>query len=140
MDGRADGAGPGGQASAAEPAGGGGGGKTWIADEVVSIIAQIAAEQVEGVHQLGESNLRSMLPKLGRHRGVESEVGLKEAAIDIEVVVTFGYPIWQVADTIREQVIESVEHMTRRRVVEVNIHIVDVHVPKVAARPSRRVQ
>ncbi|MGM0574742.1 MAG: Asp23/Gls24 family envelope stress response protein [Myxococcota bacterium] len=115
-------------------------GKTWIADEVISVIARITAEQVDGVHQLGESSLRSMLPRSSRHWGVASEVGLKEAAIDVEVVVEFGYPIWQVADTMRREVIDTIEHMTGRRVVEVNISVVDVHVPKVEHHPRRRVQ
>lgn len=115
-------------------------GKTYIADEVVSIIARIAAEQVEGVHQIGDSNLRGMIARMGRTKGVESEVGLKEAAVDIEVVVQFGYPIRQVAQTLRSQIIESVEFMTGRKVVEVNIHVVDVYIPKVEKRTKRQLE
>lgn len=113
-------------------------GRTQIADHVISVIARYAAEEVDGVHRLGESNLRSMLPRRGRHWGVESEVGLKEAAVDIEVIVEFGYPIWQVADTMRQQVIESIEEMTGRHVLEVNISIVDVHVPRLEQKPQQR--
>ena len=105
-------------------------GKTFIADEVVSVIARIAAEQVEGVHQLGDSNLRGVFSRLGRHGGIESEVGLKEAAIDVDVVVEYGVPITKVARVLRRQIIDTVEYMTGRNVVEVNINVVDVHVPK----------
>ena len=105
-------------------------GKTFIADEVVSVIARIAAEQVEGVHQLGDSNLRGVFSRLGRHGGIESEVGFKEAAIDVDVVVEYGFPITKVASVLRKQIIDTVEYMTGRNVVEVNINVVDVHVPK----------
>lgn len=115
-------------------------GKTYIADEVISIIARIAAEQVEGVHQIGDSNLRGMIARLGRSKGVESEVGLKEAAVDIEVVVEYGYPIKQVAETLRNQIIENVEIMTGRKVIEVNVHVVDVYIPKVEKRTKRQLE
>ena len=115
-------------------------GKTYIADEVISIIARIAAEQVEGVHQIGDSNLRGMIARLGRSKGVESEVGLKEAAVDIEVVVEYGYPIRQVAETLRTQIIDNVELMTGRKVIEVNVHVVDVYIPKVEKRTKRQLE
>ena len=115
-------------------------GKTYIADEVVSVIARLAAEQVEGVHHLGESSLKGMIARMGRTRGIESEVGLTEAAVDIEVVVKFGYPIKQVAEVLRSQVIDSVEFMTGRKVVEVNIYVVDVHIPKVEKRTKRQLE
>ena len=115
-------------------------GKTYIADDVVSIIARIAAEQVEGVHQIGESNLRGMIARLGRSKGVESEVGLKEAAVDIEVVVEYGYPIKKVAQELRAQIIENVEYMTGRSVVEVNVHVVDVYIPKTEKQAKRQLE
>lgn len=114
-------------------------GKTFIADDVVSVIARIAAEQVEGIHQLGESSLRGMLG-LGRHHGIESEVGFKEAAVDIEVIVEYGYPIKEVAAKLRESVIESVEYMTGRQVIEVNVNVVDVYIPKLEKKSKRQVE
>ena len=115
-------------------------GKTFIADEVVSIIARIAAEQVEGVHQLGDSNLRGVFSRFGRHGGIESEVGLKEAAVDVDIVVEYGFPIAKVASTLRKQIIEQVEYMSGRTVVEVNINVVDVHVPKSETRQKRKLE
>lgn len=113
-------------------------GKTFIADEVVSVIARIAAEQIEGVHQIGASSFRSLISRLGRRHGIESEVGNREAALDIDVVVEFGYPIREMARELRRAVIESVEHMTGRSVVEVNVNVVDVYVPKVEPRHRRQ--
>lgn len=128
------------------PQGGGGTaeprGKTHIADEVVSVIARIAAEEVDGVHQIGDSSLRGVFSRLGRHAGIESEVGFKEAAVDVDVIVEYGYPIHEVAETLRQQIIHNVEFMTGRHVVEVNVSVVDVHVPKVTVekKPARRLE
>lgn len=122
------------------PAGGNDGrGKTTISDEVVSVIARIAAEEVEGVHQIGSSSLRGVFSR-GRHVGVEAEVGLKEAAVDVDLIVTYGYPIPTIAETLRRQIIEQVEFMTGRRVVEVNVNVVDVHLPKAEASKAQRRQ
>lgn len=113
-------------------------GRTYIEDDVVSVIARYAAEQVPGVYQLGESSLRSLLSRFGRHHGVEAETGLKEAAADIEIVVEFNYPIREVTEVVREQVVDAVEEMTGRKVVEVNIFVVDIHVPRSTASRRRR--
>lgn len=115
-------------------------GKTYISDEVVSVIARMAAEQVEGIHSLGEPSLRNLISRLGRHHGVEAEVGMKEAAVDVDVVVEFGYPIKDVAQTLRRHVIDTVEQMTGRRVVEVDVHVVDVFIPKPERRTRRNLE
>jgi uncharacterized alkaline shock family protein YloU len=102
-------------------------GKTFIADEVVSIIARHAAEGIDGIHRIGQSSFRSLFSRMGRHHGVESEVGMQEAAVDLEITVEFGYPIRELAGALRAHVIDAVEQMTGRRVVEVNISVMDVH-------------
>jgi len=112
-------------------------GQTFIDDEVVSVIARIAAEHVDGVHKLGASNLRGMISRLGRSAGVEAEVGLQEAAVDIEIVVEYGYPIRDVADELREAIIDTVEATTGRSVIEVNVYVVDVHLPEMRHRGRR---
>lgn len=113
-------------------------GKTFIEDDVISVIARSAAEQSPGVHQIGESSLRTMLSRFGRHHGVQAETGLEEAAADIEVIAEMGYSIRDMAEEIRERVIETVEAMTGRKVIEVNIFVVDIFVPRVAGRRPRR--
>jgi len=115
-------------------------GSTYIEDEVVSVIARIAAEQVPGIHKLGDSSLRRIVSRFGRHHGVDAEVGMKEAAVDIEVVIDFGHSIVEVAQELRERVIETVESMTGRRVVEVNVFVIDVHVPKIETRHRRQLE
>lgn len=115
-------------------------GKTFISDEVVSVIARLAAETTEGIYSIGQSNLRTLLSRLGRHHGIDSEVGMREAAVDVEVVVEFGYPIREVAQNLRETIIETVERMTGRTVVEVDISVVDVHVESRGSEKSTKRQ
>lgn len=115
-------------------------GHTYVDDDVVSVIARIAADGVEGVHKLGESKLRAIFSGSFRHAGVDAEVGMKEAAVDVEVVAEFGYPIREIARELRERIIEAVEYMAARRVVEVNVYVVDVHVGRVERRRSRELE
>jgi uncharacterized alkaline shock family protein YloU len=112
-------------------------GKTSIADGVVEKIAGIAAGEVPGINALGGGFTRTMgamrdrvpggRPSAGR--GVEVEVGEKQTAIDLQVVVEFGVSISDVAAEVRENVITAVERMTGLEVVEVNIAVNDVHLP-----------
>lgn len=115
-------------------------GRTFIDDEVVSVIARIAAENVEGVHKLGESTLRAMFSGTYRHSGVASEVGMKEAAVDVEIVAEFGYCIRTITQQLRREIIEAVERMANRKVVEVNVYVVDVHIGKVERRRHRELE
>jgi uncharacterized alkaline shock family protein YloU len=62
-------------------------------------------------------------------RGVKVEVGTRQAALDLDLVVEYGVPVPDVARDVRAHVIDAVERMTGLEVVEVNITIGDVHLP-----------
>ncbi|WP_327351503.1 Asp23/Gls24 family envelope stress response protein [Streptomyces sp. NBC_01304] len=112
-------------------------GKTTIADGVVEKMAGIAAREVPGIHALGGGftrtigSMRDRVPGGGASagRGVKVEVGEKQTAIDLQVVVEYGISITEVAAEVRENVIGAVERMTGLEVVEVNIAVNDVHLP-----------
>jgi len=112
-------------------------GRTTIADGVVEKTAGIAAREVPGINALGGGFTRTMgavrdrVPGGGPSagRGVKVEVGEKQTAIDLQVVVEYGVSITDVAAEVRENVIEAVERMTSLEVVEVNIAVNDVHLP-----------
>ncbi|WP_327359443.1 Asp23/Gls24 family envelope stress response protein [Streptomyces sp. NBC_01304] len=112
-------------------------GKTTIADGVVEKIAGIAAREVPGIHSLGGGFTRTIGAMRDRvpggrasvGRGVKVEVGEKQTAIDLQVVVEYGISITDIAAEVRENVIGAVERMTGLEVVEVNIAVNDVHLP-----------
>lgn len=97
-----------------------------IADDVVGVIAGIAAMEVEGVAGMAgglASNMVEMLGKKNLSKGVRVQVGEKECAIDIYIVVEYGVRIPDVAQRVQENVKQAVESMTGLNVVEVNIHV-----------------
>ncbi|MGW5614687.1 Asp23/Gls24 family envelope stress response protein [Streptomyces sp. NPDC003877] len=113
-------------------------GSTTIADPVVAKIAGMAAREVPEVHHLGGGVTRAIgavrqrVPGgtgSGVTRGVKVEVGERQAAVDLNVVVEYGAAIADTAADIRSNVINAVERMTGLEVVEVNIAVDDVHLP-----------
>jgi len=104
-----------------------------ITDEVVAIIAGIAAMEVPGVASMSGGIAGGIVEALGRKnlsKGVKVEVGEKEAAIDLYIIVEYGYRIPEIAWNIQERVKKSVENMTGLNVVEVNIHVQGVNIEK----------
>jgi uncharacterized alkaline shock family protein YloU len=112
-------------------------GQTTIADPVVTKVAGIAAREVDGVYQLGGGVARALgavtnrLPVGGAStsQGVSVEVGEKEAAVDLTVVVEYGESIPRVAQHIRENVVRRIEGITGLSVTEVNVVVNDLHLP-----------
>ncbi len=97
-----------------------------IADEVVKIIAGLAATEVQGVVGMSSGVVGGIAEMLGRKnmsKGVKVEVGEKEAAVDMFVVVEYGTRIPDVAARIQENVKKAIETMTGLIVVEVNVNV-----------------
>lgn len=110
-----------------------GSGSIKIADEVVAIIAGLAATEVEGVAGMSGGIAGGIAEILGRKnlsKGVKVEVGEKEAAVDIYVIVEFGVRIPDVALNIQQGVKQAIEGMTGLKVVEVNVHVQGVVFPQ----------
>lgn len=114
-------------------------GKTTIAASVVQKVAGIAAREISGVHSMGGGvsrafgAIRERIPGGGAGvsniAGVQVEVGEKQAAIDLDIVVEYGASIVELARAVRRNVITAVERMTGLEVIEVNIAVNDIHLP-----------
>lgn len=111
-------------------------GATHIADSVVSKIAALAAREVNGVVDLGGTAASAIGGVVGRIRGEEHstagvgvEVGERQAAIDMAMKGEYPMPLHEVADAVRENVIDRVESMTGLEVIEVNISVLDLAFP-----------
>ncbi|WP_067689978.1 Asp23/Gls24 family envelope stress response protein [Nocardia jejuensis] len=111
-------------------------GTTTISELVVQKIAGLAARNVRGVHDLGGGAarafgaIRDRIPGASASvgQGVSVEVGEKQAAVDLEIVVEYGVAIAELAKAIRRNVIAAIEQMTGLEVVEVNINVNDVYI------------
>lgn len=103
-----------------------------IADEVVSIIAGLAATEVEGIAGMSGGIAGGIAEMLGRKnfaKGVKVEVGEKEAAVDLFIIVKYGVRIPDIALAAQENVKQAIETMTGLSVVEVNVHVQGVGFP-----------
>lgn len=112
-------------------------GVTTINDVVVQKISALATREVSGVYDLGGGAarafgaIRERIPgaSASAGQGVSVEVGEKQTAVDLQIVVEYGVSITDLARSIRRNVIAAVEQMTGLEVVEVNINASDVHIP-----------
>jgi len=112
-------------------------GTTTISDSVVAKIAGIAAKEVPGVHDLGGAAERAVGGAISRitgggarATGVNVEVGQEEAAVDLSMIVDYGQPIPDVANQVRQNVINQIQSLTGLRVKEVNITVNDLFFPE----------
>ncbi|MFC5994876.1 Asp23/Gls24 family envelope stress response protein [Pseudonocardia hispaniensis] len=130
-------------------------GRTTIAATVVQKIAGIAAREISGVHAMGGGvsrafgAIRERIPGGGTGAanvaGVQVEVGEKQAAIDLDIIVEYGASIVELSRAVRRNVITAVERMTGLEVIEVNIAVNDIHLPsedveEAPATPTSRVE
>jgi len=124
-------------------------GKTTIADSVVAKIAGIAAREISGVHNMGSGAARTMgaiREKIGSSKstvaqGVNVEVGERQAAIDLDIVVEYGVPIVDLSKAVRDNVTQRVERMTGLEVTEVNVFVDDIYLEDEQQEPApERVQ
>jgi uncharacterized alkaline shock family protein YloU len=97
-----------------------------IADDVVKVVAGLAAMDIKGVAGMSGGFAGGIAELLGRKnlsKGIKVEVGEKEAAIDLSVIIDYGVRIPDVAAQIQESVKSAVERMTGLVVVEANVNV-----------------
>src|SRR5262245_64112197 len=129
-------------------------GKTKIEDVVVAKIADLAAREIPGVHDLTPLSTSKMLSGMasslasrvtGGSSGQPTQVvnvvvGEIEAAVDLGMSVDYGENIPQVADAVRSNIIGRVQAMTGLVVKEVNIDVTDLYFPGAVNQPKTQVQ
>lgn len=123
-------------------------GRTSIANVVVAKVVAIATREVDGVYDMGTGSarmigaVRQRVPgtRTSDTQGVAVEVGERQAAADLDLVVEYGVSIPDVAAAVRANVIGAVERICGLDVTEVNIGIDDVHLPGQDTDTSPRVQ
>jgi uncharacterized alkaline shock family protein YloU len=111
-----------------------------IASEVVKIIAGLAASEVKGVAGMSGGmvdGFAELLKKKSLAKGVKVEVGEKQCAIDLFLVIEYGSKIPDIAYQVQENVKRAVESMTGLDVVEVNVHIQGVELRNEETNESR---
>lgn len=122
-------------------------GNTIIQDTVVSKIAGIAAQEVEGIRMGGGSSqaVSGVLDTITGGRaggsqtsGVSVEVGQEEAAVDLTLTAAYGKSIPQLSEAVRRNVVNRVESLVGLRVTEVNITVSNIFFPEQEAEQQRQ--
>lgn len=108
-------------------------GEIRIADEVVGIIANLAAAEVEGVYGMTGSlagGLAEMIGKKNPSKGVKVQITDNTVYVDVHVNVKYGASIPEVASKVQANVKQSIETMTGLSVEVVNVYVDGIHFPK----------
>lgn len=107
--------------------------KIKISDEVIAIIAGIAASEVENLASMSGGFVDGIAGMLGRKnlgKGIKVEVKENDVFIDLSIVVQYGCKIHEVARNIQERVRSAVEEMTGMQVSAININVLGVSIGK----------
>ena len=123
-------------------------GSTSISDSVVSKIAGIASQEVDGV-RMGSGGSQAVSGIIGsitggssgsQTQGVSVEVGQEEAALDLTLTAEYGKSIPQLAEAVRRNVANRVESLVGLRVTEINITVSNIFFPQQEAEQERQRQ
>ena len=104
-----------------------------IADDVVAVIAGLAATEVEGVVSMAGNISHELMSKMGvkkLSKGVKVEVIGKSVKTDIAIVIEYGYNIPAVSQKVQEKVKTTIENMTGLNATDVNVRIAGVEMTK----------
>ena len=106
-------------------------GEVRIADEVVAIIAGLAATEVDGVDSMAGNITNELVGKLGMKnlsKGVKVDVTEEHVSVDLSLNIKYGYNIPDVSERVQDRVKSAIENMTELTVLDVNIRIAGVNI------------
>ena len=104
-------------------------GQVLIVDDVVAIIAGLAATETEGVEAMAGNITNELVAKLGMKnlsKGVKVKVTEEGVYVDLTLVLKYGYNIPDVSAKVQDKVKSEIESMTGLNVLEVNIRVASV--------------
>lgn len=111
-------------------------GEVKIADDVVAIIAGLAAADVKGVASLSGNATREVIGKLGI-KGLGKSIRLTvedgEVHVWLKVNIRYGYNIPETSEKVQDRVADAIETMTGLNVSEVNVRVNSVVMDKAQA-------
>ena len=105
-------------------------GAVQIADDVVAMIASLAATEVEGVGAMVGNITNELMSKVGMKKltkGVKVEILEQVLSVDLAITMEYGYNIPQTCQAVQNKVKASIENMTGLEVSDVNIRIAGVN-------------
>jgi uncharacterized alkaline shock family protein YloU len=104
-------------------------GEVKIAEEVVAIVAGLAATEVDGVSSMAGNITNEIVSRLGMRnlsKGIEIEVENDEIKVSVAINIAYGYNIPDVSAKVQDKISSAIENMTGLHVAEVNVKIASV--------------
>lgn len=104
-------------------------GEIKVADEVVAIIAGLAATEVEGVSSMAGNITNEIVSRLGMKnlsKGIQIEIADNEVVVDVALNIAYGYSIPEVSTKVQGKVKSAIETMTGLSVATINVRIASV--------------
>lgn len=108
-------------------------GQVQIADEVVAIIAGLAATEVEGVASMAGNITNELVSKLGKKslsKGIRVKVEDGIVNVNVALNIAYGYSVPKTCKKVQEKVKAAIENMTGLEVGKVDIQIANVSISK----------
>ena len=108
-------------------------GQVQIADEVVAIIAGLAATEVEGVASMAGNITNELVSKLGKKslsKGIRVKVEDGIVNVNVALNIAYGYSVPKTCKKVQEKVKAAIENMTGLEVEKVDIQISNVNISK----------
>ena len=107
-------------------------GNVKISDDVVAIIAGVAATEIPGVVSMSgglTGGFSEMFGMKNLSKGIKVELRDNDAVVDVFIIVEYGLNLSEIGKKVQQNVKSSVETMTELNVVEVNVNIQGVNIP-----------
>lgn len=104
-----------------------------IADDVVAMIAALAATEVDGVAAMAGNMTNELLSRVGVRslsKGARVDVTNKKVKVELAITMEYGYNIPATCQRVQNRVKSAIENMTGLEVLDVNIRIAGINVTK----------
>ena len=108
-------------------------GEVRVADEVVAIIAGLAATEIEGVKSMAGNITNELVSKLGKKslsKGIRVKVEDGVVSVNVALNIAYGYSVPKTCTKVQEKVKAAIENMTGLEVAKVDIQIANVSITK----------
>ncbi len=106
-------------------------GEIIITNEVIGVIASLAAMEVDGVASMAGDATKDLISKISKKalsKGVKVDIAEDEVTIVVALIIKYGYNVMDVSKKVQEKVKASVENMTGLQASNVNVRVAGIDV------------
>ncbi|AUI72267.1 Asp23/Gls24 family envelope stress response protein [Companilactobacillus alimentarius] len=110
-------------------------------EDVIAKIAGMAIQDIDGILSMNGNVFDNLADKIRSKnditKGIDVDVGEKQTALDLEIILEYGKDAHRVFENILQEVSAAIESMTGLKVIEINVYISDVMTKKEWQRQNK---